>query len=555
MDYRKIYEEHLNSPFYDEEYKNELEGLNEKEIEDRFFTELKFGTAGIRGVIGSGTNRINKYLIRKVTRGFGEYLISEFDEPKVVIAYDSRRKSDEFSKEAALMLAGMGIQTFLFREVTTTPELSFAVRELSASGGIVITASHNPPEYNGYKIYDETGCQVHPHVANKVIENVNSIHDLSVLKPMNEEEALRSGMLEYVGEKLYLRFYEEVEKLLLNRKTIEEKGKELSIVFTPLHGTGYRPVKNVLENVGFANIHYVKEQIKPDGEFPTENEPNPENVGVFELAMELGRKEGADILLATDPDADRIGALVLHEGEYRKINGNQMGALLADYITEYRHVKNGVVINTVVSSHMVDALAKEKGFRLEKTLTGFKYIGEKITSFEGTSVNFLLGFEESYGYMSGSHVRDKDAVNAAALVAEMALMSKLEGKTLIDRLDDMFGRIGYFLEDQIVLKLEGKEGAERIKHIIADFSKHPLTEICGSKLKSFIDYRLGPDSTGLPESDVLKYVYEGEDWFAVRPSGTEPKLKIYVGVREDSNEKALKRMADFKETLLEKLGG
>lgn len=522
------YQEWLNNPYFDEAFRNELVSIegNESEITDRFYKDIEFGTAGLRGVIGAGTNRINKYIVRKATQGFANYLASEDVNKKVVIAYDSRHKSDEFSLEAALVLCANGFEVFLYESLRTTPQLSYTVRKVNAGGGIMVTASHNPPEYNGYKVYGDDGCQLVPHKANRLTDMVKAVDDFNLVKCMDEKEAKESGRLHIIGEEYDEAYLKDVISVVSRPELFKENlGK---IVFSPLHGTGGMPITRALFSLGFEQVIEVKEQMVIDSDFTTCPSPNPENLEAFEYAIKYMKENDADMAVATDPDCDRVGVVVKHDGKYLPINGNQMGALFVDYVINNHPnlPENSVVINTVVTSDLGRKIAEKKGVELMQTLTGFKFIGEKIKEFEATkSHTFLLGFEESYGYLFDPMVRDKDAVMATLVASEMVLALKKENKTLIDRLDELYKEFGYFIEETVSIKLEGKEGFERIGRIMEAFSNDDLSDIGAVKC---LNYNKGID--GLPKANVIKYYFADGSWIAVRPSGTEPKIKFYYSI-------------------------
>ena len=471
MSYREFYEAWLNNPYFDDAFKEELKSISqdEKEIEDRFFKDLEFGTGGMRGVIGAGRNRMNKYVIRKASQGFANYLISENDgDLAVVIAHDSRRMSPEFSLETALVMAANGIKAYIFDSLRTTPELSYAVRHLGASGGVVVTASHNPPEYNGYKIYGSDGCQLVPEKADMVVNEVSAIQDYSTIKYMSEKDAKAKGMLVVLGEEQDTAYVEMI-KTHIKRNLDQSVKEDLKIVYSPLHGTGARVVERVLSETGYSGFIPVKEQMVPDSEFSTLRLPNPEEPDAFDLGVKYARESDADIIVATDPDCDRVGVMVKHEGEYELLNGNQTGALLVDYVLSSMKdmPENPVIINTIVTSTIGEEIAQKYGVGSMSTLTGFKFIGEKIREFEKTgSHTFIMGYEESYGYLIGTDVRDKDAVVSTMMVAEMAAYYKAQGKNLYQRLDEIFQEVGYYLEDLIAITMKGKQGMEQISKIM-----------------------------------------------------------------------------------------
>jgi phosphoglucomutase len=565
------YKEWLLSDYFDEGTKEELRGIedNEKEIEDRFYRELDFGTGGLRGVIGAGTNRINKYIIRKVTQGLANYIINYSDDGKergVVIAYDSRHRSDEFALEAALVLAANGIKVYLFDELRPTPELSFAVRELRAIGGIVITASHNPPEYNGYKVYWEDGGQVVPEKAHEIIAEINEIDDFELVKWIDREEALEKGLLEYIGEEIDDRYIEEMLKVLDNRELALKKGKELSIIYTPLHGTGYKPVKRILTELGFGNLHIIEEQAVYDPDFSTVKSPNPEDFSVFKMALDRAEKYEPDLIIGTDPDGDRVGIVVKDlQGNYVGLTGNQVGVLLSDYILDQlkkadKLPENGVIIKTIVSTEMAGKVAENYGIELMDVLTGFKFIGEKIKEFEESGdKTFIFGFEESYGYLAGTYARDKDAIVATALIALMTLNYKEKGQSLYEHLIELMDKYGYYKEGLSSIMLEGKEGQEKIKNVLIRLRREKQESFCGIRIIEYSDYlerRRYNCLTGeeteihLPESDVLQYRLEDDSILTIRPSGTEPKLKIYFMVKGNSKEDADKRLSSLQSGFL-----
>lgn len=572
MDYKKIYDEWMSNPYFDEETKNELISIkdNEKEIEERFYKDLEFGTGGLRGIIGAGTNRMNKHNVRRATQGFANYILSEVDNAKekgVVIAFDSRHKSPEFSMEAAKVLAGNGIKAYVFESLRTTPELSYSVRELGAAGGIVVTASHNPPEYNGYKVYGEDGGQLVPQHANVVIDEIRKISDYSEVGYIEEEEAKAKGLLNIIGEEIDRKYIDMVKSLSLRGDVIEEM-KDFKIVYTPLHGTGAMPVKRALTEIGFENFFPVKEQEVPDSDFSTVESPNPEEHRAFDMAIKLAEEVSGDIIIGTDPDCDRVGAVVKNrEGEYQVLTGNQTGSLLVDYILSSMEniPNNSVVIKTIVTSELGAKIAKSYGVETISTLTGFKFIGEKIKEFEEKgNKNFIFGYEESYGYLAGTSVRDKDAVVSSLLIAEMAAYYKSKDMTLFDALDGLFKRHGYYREDLKSIVLKGKEGLEKIVRIMDSLRNNPPLQIAEIKTEAIRDYLNGisrfvikdeEKELDLPKSNVLHYTLEDGSWFAVRPSGTEPKIKIYFSVVGDSQEDSEKKLDMIKNQVLEIIDG
>lgn len=577
MEHIKRYNFWLDNEYFDEETKKELFDIknDEIEIEDRFYKDLEFGTGGLRGKIGAGTNRINKYTIAKSTQGLAKFLTdngqltmdneekSSKDCKSVVIAYDSRYLSYEFAEMAALVLAGNDIKAYLFDELRSTPELSFAVRHLKASAGIVITASHNPPEYNGYKVYGSDGGQMVPRDANKVIDKINSIEDYSQIKIKDKKDALNEGLLEFIGTEIDDIYISKVKDLSV-RNDID---KNIKIIYTPLHGTGNKPVRRVLKELGFKNVHVVKEQVLPDSQFSTVDYPNPEDPKAFKLAIKLGEEIDADLILGTDPDCDRVGAVVKdNEGKYIVLNGNQTGALLIDYILEAKKKslpKNGVVIKTIVTSEIGSVIAKYFGMDSLDTLTGFKFIGEKIKEFEeNDSKEFLFGYEESFGYLTGTFVRDKDAVISSMLICEMAAFYKNKGLSLYEALQELYKKYGYFVEDLHSITLEGIEGIKKINKVMDSFRQDYLKNIKDTKLSRFNDYKesvsLNLDNNeksiiDLPKSNVLKFILEDNSWYALRPSGTEPKLKIYISTSGEDKDKCKSKINNIKEVVLNKI--
>lgn len=557
-DYKAIYNTWLEDPYFDEETKAELREIskNEEEIKERFYTDLAFGTAGLRGIVGAGTNRMNKYVIRRATQGLADYILKIGDKKKAVaIAYDSRNMSEEFSMEAALTLAANGIKAYRFDSLRPTPELSFAVREKNCIAGINITASHNPPEYNGYKVYWEDGAQFTPPHDKGVTECVMAIGDFSETKTMKLEEARDKGLFEEIGREVDDRYIENVKAMVLSPEAIRAEGDKIKIVYTPLHGTGNIPVRRALRETGFQNVYVVEEQELPDGNFPTVSYPNPEAKEAFTLGLKLAKEKDADLVLATDPDADRLGVYVKDgsSGEYKALTGNMSGALLCEYILEKRAQKNLIpadaqVIKSIVTTNLVDAVAAHYKCSLIEVLTGFKWIGRQMLENEKSGKgSFMFGLEESYGCLIGSYARDKDAVSASLGLCEAAAYYKTEGKTLWDVMQGMYERYGYYLDGVQSVDLGGIEGLERIKRIMAYFRNAMPENLCGYKVLSVRDYanktirdmrteEIMP--TGLPESEVIYYDCEDDTWICVRPSGTEPKIKLYYGIKEDSMKKA-----------------
>ncbi|MSR89991.1 phospho-sugar mutase [Inconstantimicrobium porci] len=568
MNFREQYERWINSNVISDEMKNEVRNItDEKELEDRFYKELAFGTGGLRGVMGAGTNRMNIYTVGKATQGFADYLNERFKhDVSVAIAHDSRNMSDEFAKAAALTLCANGIKVYLFETLRPTPMLSFTVRHLSCKGGIVITASHNPKQYNGYKVYGEDGGQVTDEHANEIITKVNDVTDYDSIKTISEYDAVKSGLLVYIGEEVDKAYIENVKSLAIRKELVEKNAKDLEIIYTPIHGSGNVPVRRVLSELGYENVHVVKEQENPDGNFPTASYPNPENPDVFKLALKMAEEVKPDIIFGTDPDCDRIGVVVKNNsGEYKVLTGNQTGILLTNYVLSSlkelgKLPENGAVIKTIVTTEAVRNIAKDYNVELIDVLTGFKYIGEKIKEFEETKSNkFLLGFEESYGYLAGEFVRDKDAVIASMLIAEMTLYYKSKGMTLYDGLMNIYEKYGFHKEQLVSIELEGKEGQEKISSCLDKMRQNEITEINGAKLVRKYDYEMSKEvdlvanetkKINLPVSNVLKYVFDDQSWFVVRPSGTEPKMKVYLAVAGSSLEDSEKKIVEFKEKVM-----
>ncbi len=535
----ELYEGWLKDVNIDEQTKEELRGIAGQagEIEDRFYRELEFGTGGLRGVMGAGTNRMNRYVIGKATQGFANFLLGQSSSPSVVIAHDSRRNSDVFSLEAACVLAANGIRTYLFRSLRPTPQLSFAVRDLGATGGVVVTASHNPPEYNGYKVYGADGGQLIPDQAEQVIGEIRAIASFDQVKRLSREEAEAQGLLVWLDDAADQRFVDAVAAQVVQPELIRGgAGAELGIVFTPLHGAGNVPIQRVLAQTGFTKVSVVREQEQPDGMFPTVKSPNPEEQEAFTLAIKLAGEVGADLIIGTDPDCDRMGAVVKNDkGEFVVLTGNQSGALMVHYLLSVLKAKdklpaNGAVIKTIVTSEMGADIAASYGCKVFSTLTGFKYIGELMTKFEKDgSHEFLFGYEESYGYLTGTYARDKDAVVASLLISEAAAYYKSQGKTLYDVLLELYAQYGTYLEKLESRTHKGKDGVEKIGAIMNDWRNAPPQEIAGVRVSQMLDYSQGLD--GLPAENVLKFLLEDNSWFCLRPSGTEPKIKVYFAVR------------------------
>lgn len=537
----EVYESWLHNPKVDASTKEELRAIADKpaEIEDRFYRELEFGTGGLRGVMGAGTNRMNRYMIGRATQGFANYLLRNFESPSVVIAHDSRNNSDIFSLETAQVLAANGIKAYLFRSLRPTPQLSFAVRDLKAAGGVVVTASHNPPEYNGYKVYGHDGCQLVPHQAEQVIAEIREVDAFEDVKRLSQAEGEAQGLIVWLGEDEDNRFVHTVAAQSVHPEILKSgAGAALSVVYTPLHGAGNMPVRWVLAAAGFTNVHVVPEQEQPNSMFSTVKSPNPEEHEAFTLAIKLADEIGADIIIGTDPDCDRMGAVVKNDkGEYVVLSGNQSGALMVHYLLSNLQAKgrlpaNGAVVKTIVTSEMGADIARSYGSAVINTLTGFKYIGEKMTEFEATGEHaFLFGYEESYGYLAGTYARDKDAVVASLLICEAAAYYKTQGKTLYDVLLELYAKYGTYLEKLESRTLKGKDGVAQIAAIMADWRTNPPAEVGGVKVDQVLDYELGLD--GLPKENVLKFLRADGSWFCLRPSGTEPKIKVYFAVRGD----------------------
>ena len=524
MDIHEKYEYWLT---FDDNTKNELESITDKkEIEDRFYKDLEFGTGGLRGIMGAGANRMNKYTVGKATKGLCEYLKNEFaGEKSVVIAYDSRNNSKAFAECAAEVLCYNGIKTFLFEEIMPTPVLSFSVRYLNCNAGIVITASHNPKEYNGYKVYDKYGCQLVPQYADKVISYINNVKDIKSVKHMNLNMALSNGYLTYIGDEVLNSYISEVEKM-----AVYKEASDLKIVYTPLHGTGNIPVRKVLSDMSF-DVSVVKEQAVADGNFTTVRSPNPEEKDALNMALEQAKRANADLVIGTDPDCDRVGVGVLHNGEYTLLTGNQTGALLVDFYLKFKKQSlnpKTTLVKTIVTNDLGAEIARKNGLNVVETLTGFKYIGDQITKYEKTGENeFLIGYEESYGYLVGTYARDKDAVIASMLICEMAAYYKKNKMTLVDALNVLYSEYGFYLDALDSFVLKGKDGASRIKNIMSYFRANKATVF--PNITDVKDYSMGIGD--LPKSNVLKFFLKGGSWIAVRPSGTEPKLKMYYSVR------------------------
>lgn len=558
MSYKDIYNEWMESSYFDEDIKDELRGIadDENEIKERFYKSLEFGTAGMRGIIGAGTNRMNVYTVRKATRGVCKYIERKFGEEGksrgVVIAHDSRRMSREFCEEAAATLAAYGVRAFVFDSLRATPMLSFAIRHLNCQMGIVITASHNPKEYNGYKVYGNYGGQICVDEANEIIDEVNSIESLGDIKVGSFDSYLESGMITVLDDDVDNAFNEAVLSQIRDKKMVSENGDKLRIIYTPIHGTGNVPVRRALKDAGFTDVAVVKEQELPDTEFSTVEYPNPEEKAVFNIAIDMAKESNADLIIGTDPDCDRVGIVVRdNNGEYVVLNGNQTGAIIVNYLfskmAEAGTIpEKSVIIKTIVTSELGAAIAERYGAEVVNTLTGFKFIGEKIHEYEdfGSVVkNFVIGYEESYGYLVGTHARDKDAVVASLILSEAALYYKLKGMTLYDALMEIYDKFGYYKEALKSITLKGIDGVEKIAEIMKSFRNDDIDSIAGVKVDRKLDYKEGID--GLPKADVLKFVLEDKSWIAIRPSGTEPKIKFYFGVCGDNEVESDKKIEKF----------
>ena len=555
MDYKKLYEEWLSNPYFDEDTKKELKAIenDENEVKERFYKELEFGTAGLRGVIGAGVNRMNIYTVRKTTQGLANYIAAVNGQAKgVAIAHDSRRMSPEFAKEAALCLAANGVKAYIFDSLRPTPELSFAVRKLGCIAGINITASHNPPEYNGYKVYWEDGAQITPPHDSGIMDEVKKVTDFAAVKTMDEEAAKAAGLYQVIGQEVDDAYMEELKSQVIHMDAIKAMAKELKIVYSPLHGTGNIPARRVLKELGFENVYVVKEQELPDGEFPTVSYPNPEADEAFDLGLKLAKEVDADLVLATDPDADRLGVRVKDSktGEYHTLTGNMSGCLLADYEIGQRKEMNGglpgdgAMVSTIVTTNMAGAIARHYGIRFIEVLTGFKYIGQQILGFETSGKGtYLFGFEESYGCLIGTHARDKDAIVATMALCEAAAYYKTKNMTLWDAMIAMYDKYGYYKDDIQSITLKGIEGLEKIQTILENLRKNPPSVIGDYQVTSARDYKADTvinmetkevKATGLPSSNVLYYDLTDDAWVCVRPSGTEPKIKLYYGIKGTS---------------------
>ncbi|MGI5983401.1 MAG: phospho-sugar mutase [Sakamotonia sp.] len=570
-DYMKIYEQWLADPYFDEDTKNELRAIadDENEIKERFYMDLEFGTAGLRGIIGAGINRMNIYTVRRATQGLANYIKKQGGEEKgVAIAFDSRRMSPEFAMEAAMTLAANGIRAYKFESLRPTPELSFAVRELGCIAGINITASHNPPEYNGYKVYWEDGAQFTPPHDKGVLEEVLAIEDLSTVKTTSEEEALKSGKFQVIGREIDDKYIENVKAQVVNQDAIDRMQKDITIIYTPLHGTGNIPARRVMKELGFENVYVVPEQELPDGNFPTVSYPNPEAEEAFALGLKLAKEKNADLVLATDPDADRLGVYVkdAKTGEYHPLTGNMSGSLLCDYVLSQKQAKgqipaDGQVIKSIVTTNLVNAVAEHYGCELVEVLTGFKYIGQQILKEEQTgNGTYMFGMEESYGCLIGTYARDKDAISATAALCEAAAYYKEKGMTLWDAMVAMYEKYGYYKDTVKSIGLKGIEGLAKIQEIMEHFRQEPPKALGGYTVTAARDYKAGTIAdmasgavrpTGLPSANVLYYEMNDGAWLCVRPSGTEPKIKFYYGVKGTSMEDADARSEKMGAELME----
>lgn len=562
MSYKENYKDWCESSIFDEETKKELLEIsnNEKEIEDRFYKELEFGTAGLRGIMGAGLNRMNKYTVGKATQGLANFIKSKNGEERgVAISYDSRNNSKEFSEIAALCLNANGIKAYVFDRLSPVPELSFAVRKLNCIAGIMITASHNPPKYNGYKVYGEDGAQIVSPVDKEIMQEVKNIKDFREIKQISKEEAIKENLYNVIGEEIHTLYIEEVKKLLLNKEAIK-KQEDLSIVYTPLHGTGNIPVQSVLKEIGFKNVHIVKEQEMPDGNFPTVDYPNPEDKKAFKLALELAKKVDAEIVLATDPDADRLGVFVKNKNEYIPLTGNMSALLILEYILSQKSErnmlpKNSIVVKSIVSSTMVKPMVDFYNVKLEEVLTGFKYIGEKIKKYEeNKDYNFIFGYEESYGCLAGTYARDKDGIAAVALLCEAAAYYKENGISLWEQMQNIYKKYGFYKEGVKQITLEGIDGADKIKNIMSNlrvnapkkFENFQVEKIRDYENQTILDLKTNKiEKIDMPKSNVLYYELSNDAWLAVRPSGTEPKIKYYIGVKGNSQEEADKMLEEL----------
>jgi phosphoglucomutase len=570
MNYKEKYDAWCKNPIFDEQTKNELDEIknNEEEIKDRFYKDLEFGTAGLRGVIGAGTNRMNKYTVTKATQGLANFIIEENAVNRgVAISYDSRHMSKEFSEQTALCLNANGIKTYIFNELRPVPELSYSVRKLGCIAGIMITASHNPPKYNGYKVYWEDGAQIVAPKDKQIINKVNEVTDYSNVKTMDKQEAINKGLYNVIGNEMDDNYIAELKKLVINPEVIKEVEKDIKIVYTPLHGTGNIPVRRILSEIGFSNVYVVPEQEKPDGNFPTVDYPNPEDEKAFKLALELANKIDADIVTATDPDADRLGVYAKDSktGKYMSFTGNMSAMLIAEYILSQKKEngtlpKNGAFVKSIVSTNLADAISKYYGTTLIEVLTGFKYIGEKMTQFEKTKeYEYVFGFEESYGCLVGNHARDKDGICAVMMLAEAAAYYKKQGLTLWDQMINIYEKYGYYKEGISSITMEGADGAEKINQIMEKLRNNAPQSFGKYKVVRAKDYKTSicknlqtgkAQKIDLPTSNVLYYDLEDDAWCCARPSGTEPKIKFYMGVKGTSMNDANTKLEELKNAVL-----
>lgn len=563
MDYKKKYEEWLNADYFDTATKKELSGIadNEKEIEDRFYKDLYFGTAGLRGIIGAGTNRMNKYTVCKATKGLANYILKKgVKNPSVVIAHDSRHFSREFSEQAAALLCAHDIDVYIFPNLRSTPELSFAVRQTKSTAGIVVTASHNPPEYNGFKVYWDYGAQVSSPIAEELMSEINSISDMSVLRLYMEKDLKEFTNLHILGEEMDKKYIDSVLSLSVNPQSIKD-AKDIKIVYTPLHGAGNIPVRRALKEAGFEKVNVVPAQELPDGSFPTVKYPNPEEPDSFLLALDLAKKIDADLIIATDPDCDRLGVMVkLGKGEYIRLTGNQVGIILTHYIFDSLKnngnlKENSLFVDTIVTGKMAEKIAKSIGVNTATTLTGFKHIASVIKDREAKGQHFVFAFEESYGYLAGGFVRDKDGVSASLLICEAAAFYKSKNMSIYDGLLSLYDKYGYYKEDLFSIVLKGKEGAETILRMMDCLRKNPPKSLAGLSITEFRDYLVYESPDGVPKDNVLYVTFEDNSWFAIRPSGTEPKIKIYLAVKGNSRDEADEKMDVFRASVKDLIEG
>lgn len=566
MNYTELFEKWFKSNALTEEERNQLVAIenNEEEKEDRFYKELEFGTAGLRGKVGMGSNRMNRFIIARATKAMAKTIIdSGLQDKGIAIAHDCRLFSKEFAKLSAMVMASNGIKAYLFEDLRPTPELSFAIRYLGTASGINITASHNPKEYNGYKVYWEEGSQIKSNISDKVLEYINSMDIFENYVTITEEEAIEKGLLEYIGEEIDEKFYEEVLAQSINDDNID---KDISVVYTPLNGAGYKAVTTVLDRRGFKNVHVVEEQKDPDGTFPTIEYPNPEDTAAFEYSERLAKKVGGEILIATDPDCDRLAVEVVHNGEIVSLNGNQVGAIIVKYVVENlskqnKLPKNPVIVKSIVSSKMIEKLCSEYGIEVIDVLTGFKNIAALPNEFDITKEkNYVMGYEESIGYNIGTFVRDKDGVTTSMILVELAAYYKKQGKTLVDVLEEFYETYGYYMDKTISITLEGAAGAKRISRMMKEYRNIFAKEILGAEIVSVTDYLEDKEltvstgeekSTGIEKTDAVKFSYSDETWYTLRPSGTEPKVKLYIYVRGNDRKEAEEKISAVKKTVLD----